>query len=74
MRLAPLWNNSLRAGERGRLSGGVPLSLHEVEVWRPAGEEGLELDLAGNGVCRKANTECAGEKLAVNTIGHTLKA
>ena len=64
LRLAPRRKDSLRAGERGRLPGGVPLSLHEVEGWRPAGEKELTLDLVGDGVCRKVNTECAGEKLS----------
>ena len=39
LRPAPLWENSLRAGEQGRLSRGVPLSLQEVEGWCSAGEE-----------------------------------
>ena len=64
LRLAPLWKNSLHVGERGRLPGGVPLSLHELEGWHSAGEGELKLDLAGDGVCRKVNTECAGEKVS----------
>ena len=64
LRLAPLWKNSLRARERGHLPWGVPLSLHEVEGWRPVGEKELKLALVGDGVCRKVNTECAGEKLS----------
>ena len=37
LRLAPLWRNRFCARGRGCLSGGVPLSLQEVEGWRAAG-------------------------------------
>ena len=38
-RLASLLRNTFRAGGRGCLPGGVPLSLQEVESWCAAGEE-----------------------------------
>ena len=60
----------MHAGERCRLPRGVPLSLHEVEGWRPVGERELMLDLLGEGVCRKVRTECAGEKLSVQSGIH----